>query len=168
VLVDDELIFAFYDRLIPAEVTTGAAFERWRVEAEREQPKLLFLVRDELMRHEAAGVTTDLFPKQLAMRSKAGADASFALSYHFEPGSPRDGVTVTVPLAALNQIDALHTEWLVPGMLKEKVHLLLKSLPQKLRRLCAAEYAAAFSGAGAACRRAAAGRADCRFVSTPA
>jgi ATP-dependent helicase HrpA len=93
-------------------------------------------VRDELMRHEAAGVTTDLFPKQLAMRSRAGAEASFALSYHFEPGSPRDGVTVTVPLAALNQIDAVRTEWLVPGMLKEKVHLLLKSLPQKLRRHC--------------------------------
>src|SRR5690606_33300319 len=59
-----------------------------------------------------------------------------ALDYHFEPGSVRDGVTLTVPLYALNQIDAARCEWLVPGMLKEKVHLLLKSLPQKLRRHC--------------------------------
>ncbi|HQR72079.1 MAG TPA: ATP-dependent RNA helicase HrpA [Burkholderiaceae bacterium] len=147
VLVDDELIFAFYDRLIPADVTTGASFERWRTEAEKQNPKLLFLVRDELMRHEAAGVTTDLFPKQLALRGKAGPETSLALAYHFEPGSPRDGVTLTVPLAALNQIDAVRAEWLVPGMLKEKVHLLLKSLPQKLRRHCVPlpEYAAAFA-----------------------
>ena len=147
VLVDDELIFAFYDRVIPADITTGAAFESWRSAAEREQPRLLFLVRDELMRHEAAGVTTDLFPKQLTLRGKAGPEATFALSYHFEPGSARDGVTLTVPLVALNQIDGVRTEWLVPGMLKEKAHLLLKSLPQKLRRHCVPlpDYAAAFA-----------------------
>jgi ATP-dependent helicase HrpA len=146
VLVDDELIFAFYDRLIPADIHTGAGFEHWRTEAEEQNPRVLFLVRDELMRHEAAGVTTDLFPKQLMLRGKAGPEAALALSYHFEPGSPRDGVTLTVPLAALNQIDAARTEWLVPGMLKEKAHLLLKSLPQKMRRHCVPlpEYAAAF------------------------
>src|SRR3546814_12543903 len=59
-----------------------------------------------------------------------------ALDYHFEPGSVRDGVTLTVPLFALNQIDPLRCEWLVPGMLKEDTHLLLNSLPQKMRRHC--------------------------------
>ncbi len=146
VLVDDELIFAFYDRLVPADVTTGAQFEKWRAVAEREQPKLLFLVRDELMRHEAAGVTTELFPKQFALRGRTGAETVLALTYHFEPGSPRDGVTLTVPVVALNQVEAVRTEWLVRGMLKEKVHLLLKSLPQKLRRHCVPlpDYAARF------------------------
>jgi len=69
-----------------------------------------------------------------------------ALSYHFEPGSARDGVTLTVPLFALNQIEPVRCEWLVPGMLKEKVHLLLKSLPQKVRRKCVPlpEYATQF------------------------
>src|SRR5690606_29128808 len=69
-----------------------------------------------------------------------------ALDYHFEPGSVRDGVTLTVPLFALNTIDPMRCEWLVPGMLKEKVHLLLKSLPQKLRRHCVPlpDYAAGF------------------------
>jgi ATP-dependent helicase HrpA len=146
VLVDDELIFTFYDRLVPADVTTGAQFEKWRAVAEREQPKLLFLVRDELMRHEAAGVTTELFPKQFALRGRTGAETVLALTYHFEPGSPRDGVTLTVPVVALNQVEAVRTEWLVRGMLKEKVHLLLKSLPQKLRRHCVPlpDYAARF------------------------
>jgi ATP-dependent helicase HrpA len=69
-----------------------------------------------------------------------------ALTYHFEPGSLRDGVTLSVPLFALNQLPRERAEWLVPGMLKEKVHLLLKSLPQKLRRHCVPlpDYAARF------------------------
>jgi len=141
VLVDDELIFAFYDELVPADVYSAVAFEKWRGEAEKVNPKLLYLSRDELMRHEAAGITTELFPKQWTMRG-----TTMALAYHFEPGSPRDGVTLTVPLFALNQIDPVRCEWLVPGMLKEKVQLLLKSLPQRLRRHCVPlpEYAAGF------------------------
>jgi len=141
VLVDDELIFAFYENLVPADVCTGAHFEKWRAQAERESPRLLFLSRDELMRHEAAGVTTDLFPKTIDMRGVA-----MALTYHFEPGSPRDGATLTVPLFLLNQVDEARCDWLVPGILKEKTQLLLKSLPQKLRRHCVPlpEYAAGF------------------------
>jgi len=133
VLVDDELIHAFYDALIPAEVTNGAGFEKWREDAEKKNPKLLYLKRDDLMRHEAAGITTELFPKKL--RLSAGP-LEFALTYHFEPGSPRDGVTAAVPVAALNQVNAARCEWLVPGMVKEKALALLKSLPQKLRRNC--------------------------------
>src|SRR3546814_13935849 len=80
-----------------------------------EQADKLLLTRDALMRHEAAGVTTDVFPKKVQWQ---GVD--LALDYHFEPGSPRDGVTLTVPLFALNKIEAARCEWLVPGMLKEK------------------------------------------------
>lgn len=141
VLVDDELITRFYDKRLPADVVSGATFDKWRRVAELGEPKLLFLSRDELMRHEAAGITTDVFPKRWSMR---GVD--MPLSYHFEPGSPRDGVTLAVPLFALNQVDPTRCEWLVPGMLKEKVHLLLKSLPQRLRRHCVPlpEYASDF------------------------
>ncbi len=67
VLVDDELIFGFYERLIPPDVNTGVDFEHWRVNAERNDPRLLFLSRDEVMKHQAAGITTDLFPKQIAV-----------------------------------------------------------------------------------------------------
>ncbi|HJV01554.1 MAG TPA: ATP-dependent RNA helicase HrpA [Burkholderiaceae bacterium] len=141
VLVDDELIAAFYDKLIPADVVNGAGFEKWHKEATAAEPKLLYLNRDELMRHEAAGVTTDLFPKTMSVTG-----LELQLTYHFEPGSVRDGVTMAVPLYALNQLPRERCEWLVPGMLKEKVHLLLKSLPQKLRRHCVPlpEYAARF------------------------
>ena len=141
VLVDDELIAAFYDKLLPAEVCNGIAFEKWHKDITAKNPKLLFLDKEDLMRHEAAGVTTELFPKKM---QAAGVDMS--LTYHFEPGSVRDGVTLAVPLYALNQVSGERSEWLVPGMLKEKVHLLIKSLPQKLRRHCVPlpNYAAAF------------------------
>ncbi|CAN5261949.1 ATP-dependent RNA helicase HrpA [soil metagenome] len=141
VLVDDELIAAFYDKLVPKDICNGIAFDKWHKDATAKVPKLLYLNRDDLMRHEAAGVTTDLFPK---LMSVAGVD--LALSYHFEPGAPRDGVTLSVPLYILNQVSADRCQWLVPGMLKEKVHLLLKSLPQKLRRHCVPlpDYAAGF------------------------
>ncbi|WP_370663569.1 ATP-dependent RNA helicase HrpA [Massilia agri] len=141
VLVDEQLIAAFYDKEIPHTVVNGAGFEKWYKDASRDNPKLLFLNREELMRHEAAGVTTELFPKTMNVTG-----IEMGLTYHFEPGSPRDGVTLAVPLFALNQIPQERAAWLVPGMLKEKVHLLLKSLPQKLRRHCVPlpDYAAKF------------------------
>ena len=128
ILVDEALIHAFYDARITQEVHDGPGFERWRADAERARPRLLFLSREDLMRHEAAGITTDNFPPALQL----GA-SRFPLEYHFEPGSPRDGVTLTAPLALLNQVPAARSEWLVPGLLKEKVRTMAKSLPQRLR-----------------------------------
>jgi ATP-dependent RNA helicase HrpA len=141
VLVDGELIFSFYDARIPQGIHNGAAFEHWRKDAEREQPKLLYLKKDDLMRHEAAGITTDQFPPQLLMNN-----VSYALSYHFAPGQKDDGVTLTVPQALINQVSATRCEWLVPGLLADKVAQLLKTLPQKLRRhlVPLPEFAASF------------------------
>jgi len=128
VLVDDELIHAFYDAQIPPEVMSGHSFERWYKHAARENPKLLYLSREELMRHEAAGITSSAFPKVLR---QGGVDCS--TTYLHEPGDPRDGVTVTIPIFALNQVNDESGEWLVPGMLKDKVLALIKSLHQRPR-----------------------------------
>ena len=131
VLVDADLLVTFCDERVPAEVATGAAFEAWYRKASAADARLMHLDRDELMRHEAAGAGSDAFPKTLQ-----SGGITFALDYLFDPGTPRDGVTMTVPLYALNVVDAARCEWLVPGMLKDKVQMLLKSLPQKLRRHC--------------------------------
>ncbi|MBL8301797.1 MAG: DUF3418 domain-containing protein, partial [Ideonella sp.] len=142
VLVDDELIHAFYDAQLPADVVSGASFERWYREESRRQPRLLMLTREELMRHEAAGITTAAFPKVLRL---GGVDCS--ATYLHDPGDPKDGVTVTVPLFALNQVSEERCEWLVPGMLKDKVLALVKSLHQRPRsRLVPLpDYAEAFA-----------------------
>ena len=128
VLVDEELIFAFYDQQVPQDITNGRAFEHWYRQELAKRPELLRLTRDELMRHEAAGITTAAFPKMIRL---GGVDCQ--ASYLHEPGDARDGVTVTVPLFVLNQVSEERCEWLVPGMLKDKIQALLKSLPQRPR-----------------------------------
>ncbi len=128
VLVDDDLIAAFYDAQLPAEVCSGASFDRWFREAVKTQPRLLQLTREELMRHEAAGITTDAYPRTIRL---GGIDC--AASYLHEPGDPKDGLTVTLPIYALNQVSGERCEWLVPGMLLAKVLALLKSLHQRPR-----------------------------------
>jgi ATP-dependent helicase HrpA len=128
VLVDEELIYAFYDAQLPAEVLSGRTFEAWWRDASRTNPKMLQLTREELMRHEAAGITTEAFPRTVRL---GGVDC--AATYLHEPGNPRDGITVTVPLFVLNQVLDERCEWLVPGMLKDKIQALLKSLPQRPR-----------------------------------
>ena len=128
VLVEDELIYAFYDQQLPGEVAGAASFERWYREESKRQPELLRLTRDELMRHEAAGITTNAFPKSIRL---GGIDC--VASYLHEPGEPKDGLTVTVPIYALNQVSDERCDWLVPGMLPVKVLALVKSLHQRPR-----------------------------------
>jgi len=128
VLVDDELIHAFYDQQLPRDVCSGASLERWFRDEVKQQPKLLQLTRDELMRHEAAGITTESFPKTVRL---GGIDC--AAVYLHEPGDAKDGITVTVPIYALNQVHEDRCEWLVPGMLQAKVLALIKTLHQRPR-----------------------------------
>jgi ATP-dependent helicase HrpA len=148
VLVDDDLLFAFYDSRIPKDVFSRESMKAWLRKTSpgdgtnlESADSLLRLSKADLMRHEAAGITVDRYPKKLIV-----GGSELALTYHFEPGSPKDGVTLIVPLTLLNQVDGRRCEWLVPGMCEEKIHLLLKSLPQKLRRHCIPlpEYAKSF------------------------
>ena len=128
VLVDEELIFAFYDQQLPPEVCSGDSFEDWYRKAVRTQPDLLLLKREELMRHQASGITTAAFPRTIRL---GGVDC--ATEYLHQPGDARDGLSVTVPLFVLNQVDEQRCDWLVPGMLKDKIQALLKTLQQRAR-----------------------------------
>jgi ATP-dependent RNA helicase HrpA len=128
VLVDDRAIFAFYDARLPQELKDSRSFDTWYRDAAAKDPKLLYLARADLMRHGAESVTEELFPRSLAI-----GDATFALAYRFEPGHPMDGVTMNVPLALLNQVDEAVIDWLVPGMIREKVGWALKALPKRIR-----------------------------------
>ena len=118
-------------RLKPLPLADIRTFEAWLKAAERDNPRLLFLSRDDLMQHAAAHITEEQFPKFWQT-----ADGKFKLSYRFEPHHPLDGVTMTVPLTVLNRLHAPSLEWLVPGMLREKIQLLIKALPKQIRRIC--------------------------------
>src|SRR5204863_6225035 len=129
VLVDEETIYAFYAERIPDAICTTATFERWRRDVEVAEPRRLFLTREALMRHAAAAVTEEQFPEFIDM-----AGAKLPLKYRFAPGHPLDGLTLTVPLALLNQLDPARLSWLVPGMIREKVTWYLKALPKAWRQ----------------------------------
>lgn len=131
VLVDEHQLFAFYDARIPVDIYNAASFEKWRADAEKTNSRLLYLTRDDLMRHGADAVTAVQFPEKFMLD---GVEVS--LKYRFEPGHVLDGVTATIPLALLNQLNPVQTEWLVPGMLREKLTYLIKALPKTFRRVC--------------------------------
>ncbi len=119
------------NRLKPLPLADIRTFQAWLKTAERDNPRLLFLSRDDLMQHAAAHITEEQFPKHWQT-----ADGKFKLSYRFEPHHPLDGVTLTLPLTVLNRISPASLEWLVPGMIREKIQLQIKALPKQIRRIC--------------------------------
>lgn len=130
ILIDEHALFVFYDHLIPREIHDGNAFERWRAQAEQDNPRLLYLSRESLMQHGAERITSERFPEQITMSS----GVVLPLVYHFEPGSEMDGVTLRIPLAATNQVDRERCEWLVPGLLEEKIAAMIRMLPKGVRK----------------------------------
>ena len=119
------------NRLKPLPLADIRTFQAWLKTAERDNPRLLFLSRDDLMQHAAAHITEEQFPKHWQT-----TDGKFKLSYRFEPHHPLDGVTLTLPLTVLNRISPAALEWLVPGMIREKIQLQIKALPKQIRRIC--------------------------------
>ncbi len=129
ILADEQVIFEFYNEVIPEHIINLAAFESWRKKAEQDNAHVLFISRETLMRHGALDITQAQFPNELEWRGMV-----FPLTYHFEPNHPDDGVSIHVPMSVLHQLPEQRLEWLVPGMLREKCINLVKSLPKSLRK----------------------------------
>ncbi len=126
--LDEERIFRMFDARIPAHIHSGAAFEKWRLDAERAHPKMLFLEREDIL-GEGLDADHTLFPESLAIDGVA-----CELKYRFEPGHVQDGVSLILPLYLLNRVEQVIIDWLVPGLIREKITLRLKSLPKEIRR----------------------------------
>ena len=126
---DEEALYRFYDERIPEGIYSGPAFETWRKQAERESPRLLFLDRAALLAEAGPVTDGERFPDHLDLDG-----LRLPLTYRFSPGADDDGVTLTVPLAAVNQVDPKRLDWLVPGLRAERMAALLKSLPKTVRR----------------------------------
>lgn len=135
VLVDEEEIFSFYDAIVPDGICNGAEFEKWRRQAERDNPRLLYLTREYLMRHAANSITREQYPDSIVVDGIDLPDGvALPLAYRFDPGHILDGVTVTVPLPLLNKLDTARFDRLVPGLIREKITWYLKALPKQIRR----------------------------------
>ncbi len=145
ILVDEQTLFQFYDERIPADIYNGKAFEKWLKFVQQSNPELLYLQKEELMRHEAEHISEGQFPGTMELNG-----VTLKLDYHFEPGHAEDGVTVVVPLAILGQLHEQSFDYLVPGLLRDKIIALIKCLPKTLRKLFVPvpDYADAFLAAG--------------------
>ncbi|WP_349431267.1 ATP-dependent RNA helicase HrpA [Methylomarinum sp. Ch1-1] len=126
---DEEWLYQFYDKKLPESVVNGITLDQWRKKAEKDHPKILFLTKDDLTRSDDEQVNEWDFPD-----SKKIGDLTLDLHYRFEPGHDEDGVTVIVPVHQLNQLRMQPFDWLVPGMLEEKIIALIKTLPKQLRK----------------------------------
>ncbi|WP_339649152.1 ATP-dependent RNA helicase HrpA [Halopseudomonas pelagia] len=129
ILVDDETLYAFFDRHLPQNIYQLASFERWLKKTQHDQPTILHMTREDLLKREAGEVTVEQYPDAWRWEQVA-----LPLSYHFEPGHEQDGVTLKVPAALLRQIPAERLDWLVPGLIFDKCVALVRGLPKALRR----------------------------------
>jgi len=132
-LVDDLAIFEFYQQRIQHEqislIYTRAAFEQWRKKVEKNDPDYLQLQQSDLLKKDADHISDELYPPTIMNR-----ELQLPLEYHFLPGHELDGVTVAFPLSVINQLDEDIFDWLVPGLIREKITLLLRALPKVIRK----------------------------------
>jgi len=132
ILYDDEAVFDFYQRRIPADITSQRFFETWWRKARVETPDLLTMTAENLV-DEAVEPVAELVESKYPATWRQG-DQQLALSYRFEPGAPDDGVTVQVPIALLVRLSPDGFDWQVPGFREELVTSLIKALPKAIRR----------------------------------
>ncbi|MCX4029270.1 ATP-dependent RNA helicase HrpA [Spartinivicinus marinus] len=129
ILVEPEVLAAFYRERIPLWVHSGRQFEQWRQKAEKNNPQLLWLTKEYLMQHDAAHITEEAFPDQFEWQG-----ISLPLSYQFDPAREDDGVSIAVPVSLLRQLPKYRLEWLVPGLLYDKCVALVRALPKAVRK----------------------------------
>ena len=126
---DEEWLYQFYDDKLPDEVVNGITLDKWRKTKEKEIPEFLFLTKEDLTREDDNYISDWDYPEH-----KKVGNLSIELQYRFEPGHDEDGVTAIIPVHQLNQVSTQPFDWLVPGLLEEKVVALIKALPKQLRK----------------------------------
>ncbi|WP_233523504.1 DUF3418 domain-containing protein, partial [Dyella solisilvae] len=141
---EDELV-RFFEGKLPQDVADSRALDAWYRKARPAEQAALRWSLDDVM-SGGAGLDPKAFPASLDVPPQ-----KYRLEYRFVPGDDADGVTLHLPLAMLNALPAARSEWLVPGLLAEKVAELIRGLPKVLRRnfVPAPDFARAFAEAEA-------------------
>ncbi|MDO5029210.1 MAG: ATP-dependent RNA helicase HrpA [Corynebacterium sp.] len=129
IVVDDDVLYAFYDSKLPASITTAANFDRWWKKTKQKQPDLLDFDPNKLLNPDAGDIDDNAFPEMWQQGS-----VDFALSYKFEPGAPDDGVTLRVPVPLLAGLREDGFDWQVPGLRAELAEAYIRTLPKALRK----------------------------------
>lgn len=129
ILVDEEAIYAFYNQRVPSGIYSKPQFEQWLRKSTKQDPKILHMRLSDVLARDAAEVTQARYPDSL----RVGA-TDLPLEYHFDPGHRADGVTLVLPLALVRQVAPERLDWLVPGLLAERITAMLRGLPKSIRK----------------------------------
>ncbi|MFE5285226.1 ATP-dependent RNA helicase HrpA [Nocardia sp. NPDC056611] len=129
ILVDDEVLFEFYDKRVPSDIVSVRHFDSWWRKTQRTDPSLLDFTASTVVNEDAALLDPTAYPD-----SWRQGELTFPLTYQFEPGQADDGVTVHIPIAQLAHVRSVGFDWLVPGMREELAAAFIKTLPKQLRR----------------------------------
>ncbi|MVU77030.1 ATP-dependent RNA helicase HrpA [Nocardia sp. ET3-3] len=129
ILVDDQVLFDFYDKRIPPDIVSVRHFDSWWRKAQRTDTNLLDFTASTVVNEDAAVLDPTAYPD-----SWRQGELTFPLTYQFEPGQADDGVTVHIPIAQLAHVRSVGFDWLVPGMREELASAFIKTLPKQLRR----------------------------------
>jgi len=129
-MVDDAVLYDFYDACLPMHIYSQPAFEKWAKKADKETLNKCKLTEDLLLKQGVDEQSLQDFPNQIQLINQI----PLSLDYHFEPGKQQDGIVFNIPLSALNLVKITDFEWLTPGFLKEKVMAYIKALPKHLRK----------------------------------
>ena len=129
ILADEETLFGFYEARLPQDIYQTATFDSWYKRESQSNSQLLIMREEDVLAREASEVTAAQYPDTLRL-----GDLTLALSYHFEPNHPRDGVTVRLPAPLLPALPGERLDWLVPGLVEAKCIALVRNLPKALRK----------------------------------
>lgn len=128
IIVDENVLYAFYEERLPDDIYSGAKLDKW-IRQHPDKAASLCLTTEDLMRKDASLVSGDMFPDYIEMNG-----SRFPIEYHFDPRNHCDGITLITPVIGVNAINSQRCEWLIPGLLHEKVVAVIKSLPKQLRK----------------------------------
>lgn len=128
-ILNEEAIYEFYNKSLPEYVYDGQSFAAWSKKLNNNQKQRLCLTKESIINRETDDITEFTYPDNIDFNGM-----QLPLEYKFLPGTKEDGLSVDVPLEVLNQFDQNQMDYLVPGLIEEKITLLLKSLPKSIRK----------------------------------
>ena len=128
-LAGPEAIFAYYDNRLPADITGGGRFERWWRRKGHKTPETLEVPLEVLVDRRGGPVDVNAYPDYWTVE-----DLRLPLRYRYDPGAADDGVTVQIPVGALNRVGPGGFDWNIPGYRPALVTALVRSLPKDVRR----------------------------------
>ncbi len=127
-LADDDALLAFFERRVPADVVNGKTFEAWREKAEKDDPRVLQLSMEDVLTADQDLSPAD-YPDEVKLHG-----AKIPVTYRFDPSADDDGITLTVPLVLLPQLDPGELDWTIHGWHREKIAAILYELPRAHRK----------------------------------